>query len=452
LLVVVGLITQFVTWLGQIPGGFAVFGVVVVLFTTLTLLAGPLMALQGLGVDVGSILGGLGSKIKGLGDTSKVTAAEQDVLAGSQEGVGSTGNVAAAEEDYLAGSQTYAGESATIASGEVDTFAASEDVAGAGALIALGPLVLVVAAIAALAIVVIEFLAHAGLVSGATDNTTNALGLTHYTPEQITARAANNQKTIGDPMQAQINQFTANPVGYVGQSAGMLGGQIGGDISGAFGGANQKAVQQDTNVRNQIKAGWNSLGAYLTGAWNNTVSTITLIGERIYTRMLLPTLAYMKGAWNNTGAYFQGVWNNTVAFLEGAWNNAVAFVVVGAQQIYSAGANSFWGIYNAVVAALAAAWSYIQSFVTSAVNALQQLWNTATTGNPNGSGNAAGDPHTANNLTGAAHIATTVATPKSNVTHHTTINVGTVDSNERVEQLKDTVIQAITKENDIHGA
>jgi hypothetical protein len=267
---------------------------------------------------------------------------------------------------------------------------------------------------------------------------------------------------------------TNNPQKYVndqqGQNSGIKGalGNIGGAVSSPFTKMSADAKKVGTEWNREmalIKGGWNNTGSFLKSAWTNTISTITLIGQRIYTRMLLPTLAYMEGAWNNTAAFFQGVWNNTVAYIGGAWantvayimgawNNTIAFIVGGAQQIYAAGANAFWGIYNAVVAALAAAWAYVQSIIKAVVDAWNQLSGAvqALFG-----GGAAGDPHTANNLTGgasgSAHIATNLTNSSSstNVTHNHTWNIGSVDSKETADYLVDQVIQRFTKENNIRG-
>jgi len=475
LLVVVGAITDFVTWLGEIPGGFAVFGIAVVALLTLTLLAGPLMALSALGINVGGIFTGLGSTLKNVASSAIQAGAKLiDFIFGTNLS-GSAAEKAAVKQEVLAGSQAYAGNSAVIEAGEQDTLAVSETGAGSAAITAG----IAIAGIAAAAWVVWDLYnsinrgnkipqepggsTGAGIFAGLGNFSANLplpwligqiTGKTTPDDAGIISQYNNLGPSIGN-IPASIGNFLGmGPASAAGPSTALNPN----DPNNFDPGKNKPTLQEDifgknglidfTRQINQVKSIYNGAmsyikgvtggaGNYIRGAWNNTIGFVTGLYNRL------------RGAWNNTVAFISGAWTNTVAYIGGAWANTVAWVVGGASQIYAAGANAFWGIYNAVVGALAAAWSYIQNFVTSVVNALQQAWN-AVTGGPSAGGDgtnvyAGGDgTNIYKGSVGTTHKSTSV-------THNHTWNIGSVDSKETADYVVDQVIQRFTKENDIRG-
>ena len=138
-----------------------------------------------------------------------------------------------------------------------------------------------------------------------------------------------------------------------------------------------------SSVWDGITAGLYAVGQFFVSVWNGIVSFLTTVFNviktiittyiniwvTIITTVLNVLKAIWEAFWNTFGAFFKAVWDLIVAILKLAWT-----IIVGVVTTYLNILKAFWTtVWNAIVAVFQFVWNLIVSIVTTYINIIRTI-------------------------------------------------------------------------------
>nr|DAX94360.1 MAG TPA: tail tape measure [Caudoviricetes sp.] len=155
--------------------------------------------------------------------------------------------------------------------------------------------------------------------------------------------------------------------------------QIASDVWNSFLEGAQPIVEGLMNV-------WNALTEFFSTLWNGIVSVATTVWNGIV-EVVTPIIEAIKTAWNTLVEFFTNLWNSVTESATTAWNGFVEFltpiveIIKGLWSGFSEFMSTIWNgiietattVWNMLQPVIETVWTAIQQFITSAIQVIQNI-------------------------------------------------------------------------------